>query len=261
MKNEELDRLFRQKLEQLEGQPSTQAWQQLEQQLQHKKQRKVWVYLSGIAASLLLLLGIWGSLEYSSSFIPAAPVAQEQEQEHGSDHKEEPAATTAPQSRDTEQPTTIAENETAEEEKQTPTQTTKPKDKAPRQAQTARADIPVNKPVQKATTPAAEPAELPQAETKPALINSLAETSQAALAKPATVIEPVIISYKADEDEISKQTVELAERKSKELTPKKVFGFLKKLKDNSSGSLAELREAKDDLLSLRLSRADFNRVD
>lgn len=81
MNNEELDRLFRQKLEQLEGQPSTGAWQQLEQQLKHKKERKTWFYFSSIAASFLLLLGIWAGLEYSSSFIPATPLAQEQHED------------------------------------------------------------------------------------------------------------------------------------------------------------------------------------
>lgn len=263
MKNEELDRLFRQKLEQLEGQPSTQAWQQLEQQLQQKKQRKTWFYLSSIAASLLLLLGIWGSLEYSSSFIPAAPLAHEQEPAQKKDKGQNTAVVTAPaqQPKEAQQLSTINGHEPAEKEKQTPTQTTGHKGKSSRQTQLARTGTAVKKPAQKTTPPAAEPVELPQAEAKTALINSLAEVSQEELTKPAAVIEPVIISYKADDDEINNKTVELTERESKGLTPRKVFGFLKKVKENSSGSLAELREAKDDLLSLRLSRVDFNRAD
>lgn len=152
----------------------------------------------------------------------------------------------------------MADHEASEQAEQHLVQIAENKDQAPRQVQNSRQASLSKKRTQKDAAPATEPMELPQAEAKTELFNLVAEATPAELTKPAAVIEPVIISYKADLEEPAEQALSLAEKENRELTPRKVLGFLKKVKENSSGSLAELREAKDDLLSFRLSRAEYN---
>jgi SepF-like predicted cell division protein (DUF552 family) len=268
MKNEELDRLFRHKFEQLEAQPTPQAWKQLQEQLQHKKKQKKWGYLSGIAASLLLLFGLWATLEYSSSIVPTSPLAREQE-------NKAPQAPAIPQESEAlaEQQTAIPstdeatgkENQSAHSAKSTSPKSTDNSNKPMRPAQNIQAKTPVQKPAQKpaqnavSTAKEAQPpiAELPRVESKPELINSIAEAgADIKIEEPSLLPEQVIIRYKADAEEEKPVLASIKQAEDKELSARRVMGFLKKVKENSNGSLAELREAKDDLLSLRFGRAN-----
>lgn len=267
MKNEELDRLFQQKFEQLEAQPTPQAWKQLEEQLQHKKKRKTGLYLGGIAASLLLLLGIWGSLEYSSTLIPTAPVAQEQEKTPSS-----PEAVQEPQVQHKEQaqaPLPMLKEENLKEENATRQQAEKSAktDKSLQLAEKTAAQAPVKSQGQKPVAVSlpeekqAQAPELPQIEPRTELSSSLPGASteisaNISLQSPALLSEQVIIRYQADPDEPKPAAEELAKADNKEISARKVMGFFKKVKESGNGSLAELREAKDDLLSLRISRAN-----
>lgn len=273
MKNEELDRLFQQKFEQLEAQPTPQAWKQLEEQLQHKKKQKTGLYLSGIAASLLLLLGIWGSLEYSSTLIPTAPVAQEQEKAPTS-----PEAVQESQVQPKEQvpaPLPMVKEENLNEENATRQQAgnSAKTDKSVQLAENTAAQEPVKSQKQKpmaVSLPEEKQAQapiLPQIEPRTELSSSLAAASTEISAdirsqSPALLSEQVIIRYQADPaepkpaEEPRPAAEELAKADSKEISASKVMGFFKKVKESSNGSLAELREAKDDLLSLRISRAN-----
>lgn len=264
MKNEEIDRLFRQKFEQLEAQPTPQAWKHLEEQLQHKKKKTKRGYLSGIAAGLLLLLGIWGALEYSSSIVPTAPLAREQEniapqapvipQESLNLAEQQTAIPSTEEATDKEKPST----HTA---KSTSTKSTDKSNKPIRPAQNIQAKTTVQKPAQTVVSTAKDPqpqiAELPRVENKPELINSIAEAgAEIKIEEPSLLPEQVVIRYKADAEEEKPALASIEQTKDKELSARRVMGFLKKVKENSKGSLSEIREAKDDLLSLRFGRAN-----
>lgn len=262
MKKHELDRLFQQKLEEMEVSPSRQAWQQLEGQLQKKSNGRRRFFLSGIAAAILLLLGVWGSFEYSLHFVPAAPVALEQE--NPVDANRTPAKENAPIIITTPKKQPIAKTET-----KTKSATAEPlKDrkasakllseskhtgeKSGRAARTTGQDA--NKTAKAMATKGTVEKEILLAKAK----SPLKEAIAAADLETITIIEQeiplpekVVIRYKADgmEQKQLSDTPGSGSMAKKEPAAGKIFGFLKKVKDNSSGGLAELREAKDELLS------------
>lgn len=263
MEDKELDRLFRQKLDNFESVPSSQAWQQLEQQLKHKQQNSAWRYLSGIAAALLLLLGIWGAFEWAPAAGPEVPMASEQQ-------KNLPVASTK-----TEREEPKEQQEFTKESKENIVTETSPalaRQSVPQQAIVATSGNTVksvNQPVKK-VKPLVEEAEtaiaattttekLPELELEP---KAIATESLAALeAVPELdLLEPeqetIIIRYNPAESSLAmaEAAPEAAETDEKQLSARKVFGFFKKVTNTGSNSLAELREAKNELLSLnRLS--------
>lgn len=264
MNDKELDRLFRQKLEPLEVTPSDRAWQQLESQLQHKKQKKGWFFLSGVAAAILLLLGIWGAFDYSRQLTPVEQMANSQTEES---HKAVPLAVEqeTPQPESTEAETARPSALAAEEASQSAVVS----EIAAASKQPEKEAAPVQKREQQQTAalaaaekpqPLEEEAELAIAsvESKPIEAHALAaNVPQPIIEEPLNLREEVVISYRADEEAVAiadiSQGIE-APAKEKELSARKILGFFKKVSNSSGAGLAELREAKNELLSLnRLS--------
>ena len=257
MKEHELDQLFKKKLEPLEVLPSRQAWQQLEGQLQKKNNGRRRFFLSGIAAGLLLLLGIWGSLEYGHHFIEEQQMAQEQDKPVDVNPTPVKENTRSSITTSQKQPTAKAETkakpaeaEPLKERKASAKLVTESKpagEKSGRQAQSSGQDA------NKAELAVAPKEEIPLASAKSPLKEVIAATGhQINMEQEISLSEKVVISYKADEKEqkLLTEAPDPGSTARNELRPGKIFGFLKKVKDNSSGGLAELREAKDELLSL-----------
>ena len=267
MNDKELDRLFSQKLDSMEVAPSGEAWKKLEAGLQHKKQKRLWFYISGVAAALLLLLGTWGAFEYSQQLLPAEQMA-------GSDYKpsEKQAPAPAQQQQVAQQKSTVettAETQTKEtiEEAAEPFALAQaPAEKEERQ----RRKSSVRTTVKQQAVPSAETQKQPavaaslpavEIESKPLQPQALAvNEKQPAVIEPLHLKEEVVISYRADEEPIAAGAIAQSEagpEKEKEISARKILGFFKKVTDTSGASLAELREAKNELLSLnRLSRPE-----
>lgn len=270
MKDKDLDRLFRQKIGDLHQEPTSHAWDQLEKQLQHKRGRKGWVNFSSIAASLLLLLGLWASFEYSTNFLPSDPLAQEKPKELPSEPEQ--ARKDIPQEPSTSvQEDLIAANEPKKEKPSAVNETLKKEDikeqaksekslKPVLEAQESAEKISVQKPlIKQAIEPeriAAENQVLPSiriAESVPTESRKDIEEKK----------ERVIIRYNAlDQGELTHQdlaqTKEDTAEEEKDVSARKIIGFLKKVKNGNAGNLAELREAKDELLSFRIGKPNTN---
>ncbi len=269
MNDKELDHLFRQKLDPVEVAPSADAWQQLEAGLQHKKEKKVWAHVSRIAAVIMLLLGSWGAFEYSQQLVPAEQMAKN-ENKAGTEINSLPLQEEVAQSTTTEEaaaPIQIAP--LPEEQKKAVAITDKPAEKAvPTQNH-----IPVRKAdlqqavaateEQKQEAPEAKAAVTPVVELNSKPLQALAANAeQVKIEAPIALKEEVIIRYQADEEPQSPAAIASAEPApdKKENSARKIFGFLKKVTDNSGTSLAELREAKNELLSLnRLAQNGLSR--
>ena len=267
MNDKELDRLFRQKLEPMEVRPSAGAWEQLEAGLQHKKKKRLWVYISQIAAAILLLLGSWGAFEYSQQFVPTEQLTK------GKDNSDS-RSTSAPVQLEVAQSKTIEESalpepisETVAEAAKTAVPPKAPAEKAERTRNStpvrakentqllASAPVPTSKNQTAGTT-------VPTVESKPLQTQALSGTlAQEGISEALPMKEKVIISYSADDEEPMTTTalaaVDTAPEKDKEISARKIIGFFKKVTDTSGAGLAELREAKNELLSLnRLSRPE-----
>ncbi|WP_017731589.1 hypothetical protein [Nafulsella turpanensis] len=252
MEDKDLDRLFRQKLETFEATPSSQAWQQLEQNLHHKQKRKAWHYLSGIAACLLLVFGIWGAMELSQPFNQAQQLATEEKEET-------PLTGTTPEAQKEE---IIKETFTKaipaiaeiEKEKPAPVATKSKADTKKKEKGTLQQADPLAASV---SHTAAAKDKLPdlQLEPKPLQIESLAEANaQPVIESPESAPEEIIIRYTPAEEVMAVASIEEEGTSSgeKELSARKLLGFFKKVTSNNN--LADLREAKNELLSLdRLS--------
>lgn len=264
MKDKELDRLFRQKLEPLEVTPSEEAWQQLESQLQHKKNKKGWFYLSGVAAALLLLLGTWGAFEYSRQLVPAeqmagskvgepkdtAPLAREQETPvQKSVEKTQIAEQASTLAKEVNPSAAIAQAPAAKEQAK---QQTAPAQKKEQQQALVTTEEPLQEkePTSKVVT---------AVEGMPIQTQALAGNIAIPLIEEALPLqEEVVISYRADEEPEAIAGISQAyTAPEKDKTARKILGFFKKVSDTSGAGLAELREAKNELLSLnRLSRPE-----
>ena len=59
MSSQELDKLFRDKLEELKKEPSTAAWSKVQGQMDNKGKKGMWFYLK-VAAAILLLISFAG---------------------------------------------------------------------------------------------------------------------------------------------------------------------------------------------------------
>lgn len=267
MNNQELDRLFRQKFDDLREEPSPQAWQQLQNQLQQKKGRRFWGYFSGIAASLLMLFGIWAAMEYSQAIPPAERIVQSNQPE------------------EVNQPHQIAEEvvqqDTSSEKKETPLLSkTKQENEMVAKKEVKEAVAPVETPPSASVlaqsteraparrapkkSVAAQASELEVMESPKPKSSLIAEATPDSLpAQANSPKESIIIRYNAadapeqalaQKDEVDKS--EDKKEKGKEISARKIIGFLKKVKTNGGENLAELREAKDELLSFRLGKAD-----
>lgn len=272
MNDKELDRLFRQKLEPMEVPPSAGAWQQLEAGLQHKKQKqkKLWAYVSGIAAALLLLLGTWGAFEYSQQLFPAEQMA-----ETNSSPGTTGTTATPPQQQELAQQKHTRAPEEAEKMKEVTEDKTKavaaeqvPAKKVVRQKR----NLPVGTETQSQTLAVTElqDQEVQKASLPTEAIESKAMESEALAVKRTPKIleesfplmEEVVISYRADEEPdatsaLAATDIEAEPAREKEISARKILGFFKKVTDNGATGLAELREAKNELLSLnRLSRPE-----
>jgi hypothetical protein len=268
MNDKELERLFRQKLDPMEVTPSAEAWQQLEAGLQHKKEKKISAYISRVAAVALLLLGSWGAFEYSRQLAPVEQIAKkenkpdiettsiplQEEVAQSKTHQEvvTPKKITIP----TEEPAKAVAFTEAPAEKAEPGKKYSP---APLEQQPAFAST--EKQEQENIT-ATVPVSV--VDYKPLQAQALAaNTAQIAVDEPIALKEEVVIRYYADEEPATNAAVAAIEptpEKNKGTSARKIFGFLKKVTDNSGNSLAELREAKNELLSLnRLAQSGSGR--
>lgn len=272
MNDKELDRLFRQKLEPMEVTPSAGAWQQLEAGLQHKKQKqkKLWAYVSGIAAALLLLLGTWGAFEYSQQLLPAEQMA-----ETNSNPGTTGTTATTPQQQELVQRKHPQEPEEAvkikeitEDKTQAVAAEQDPAKKVARKKQ----NLPEGTETQPQALAVTEPQrqEVKKASLPTRAIESKAMESEALavnetpkiLEESFPLMEEVVISYRADEEPdattaLAATDIEAEPVREKEISARKILGFFKKVTDNGATGLAELREAKNELLSLnRLSRPE-----
>jgi hypothetical protein len=257
MNDKELDRLFRQKLDPMEVTPSAGAWQQLKAGLQHKKEKKVWVYISRVAAVVLLLLGSWGAFEYSRQL---APVEQMAKKENKPDIEtisiplqEEVAQNKTPQEVVTPKQITIPTEEPAKAVATTesPAEKAEPKKRnSPFRVKQQEAFASAEKQPQENKT-----ATIPVSvvDNKPLQARALAANTPQVVDEPIVLKEEIVIRYYADEEPEMNTAIAAAKpapEKRKENAARKIFGFLKKVTDNSGNSLAELREAKNELLSL-----------
>jgi hypothetical protein len=269
MNDKELDRLFRQKLDPMEVTPSAEAWQQLEAGLQHKKEKKIWAHISRVAAVVLLLLGSWGAFEYSRQLAPVEQMAK-------NETKPDLETTSLPLQEE------VAQSKTSQEVV-TPKQITIPTE-APAKA-VAFTEAPAEKaePGKKYPPAPLEEQQLAFASTEKqeqenitatvpvSVVNNkslqapalAANIAQITVDEPIALKEEVVIRYYADEEPATNAAVAAIEptpEKNKETSARKIFGFLKKVTDNSGNSLAELREAKNELLSLnRLAQSGSGR--
>ena len=252
MEEKDLDRLFRQKLDNFEATPSSQAWQQLEQSLQHKKERKVWPYLSGIAASLLLLMGIWGGMELAQPATPEKPLAAE---ETG-----KPAVAAVPSAAIQESkplPTAVAEAGEASSKSVPRKAAAEIKVPAPvKSIKKATVDQKPSSQVAFSKTPVPAVEKLPELEleSKSFQAQSLAALEvKVKIERPEPEYEEVVIRYAPNEQEaIAVADTKTSPSEEKDLSARKLLGFFKKVTNNNT--LADLRDAKDQLLSLdRLS--------
>lgn len=271
MNDKELDRLFRQKLDSMEETPSAGAWQQLEAGLQHKKQKqkKLWAYVSGIAAAFLLLLGSWGAFEYSQQMLPAEQIAETSSNDGTTTTAPPPPQQELTQGEQMEKPVETKEVREAAENKTV----TAASDQAPaKKIEPRKRNLPVRTETQPQALAIMEPqnqdvqdAPLPTETMDSKAINREAlavnETPKI-LEESFPLMEEVVISYRADEEPdaptaLAAADLEAAPAREKEISARKILGFFKKVTDNSGAGLAELREAKNELLSLnRLSRPE-----
>ena len=261
MKDEELDRLFKQNSELFRAEPSPQAWQQLEQGLQQKRGKKIWFYLSGVAASLLLFMGLWLSADYSSQLIAPESAGLQQEK----------------------RPTEVARiesDETLKEEKQEPApgganthheQKEEKINQAPRKkvapAKSPKSNTPgavaAHKQSRKEETAAflAFETELPELENRAAHPIDVPEPKlqpYKALAQVSDESEDIIIRYSSEGNEGSDLAAAPGDiasiQEERGLSARTVVGFLRKVKENSSDGLSDIREVKDQIFSLRMGR-------
>lgn len=269
MKDKDLDRLFRQKLEEFEQKPTPPAWEQLNTQLKQKRRGKGWVFLSGIAASLLLLAGLWASFEFSSHIIPADPIAQEDREKIYSAPPQESknVLQDSSASAGAEEPHTGTKNKESETEvaviqKEINNDKTKELPDLEKTEKAASLREPVNKfAEQKAlAVQTLNPAEQTKTEIKAVADQLLTESVPAEIKMvPEVKKEKIVIRYNSlDQHELkgqpSEQIAQEAPQEDNDLSARKIIGFLKKVKSNNSGNLAELREAKDELFSFRLGK-------
>ena len=274
MEEKDLDRLFRQKLDTFEATPSSQAWQQLEQNLQPKKERKVWPYLSGVAACLLLLIGIWGAMELGAPANTTGPMAIEE--------TPSPNFAAAPAEKAQQNPgfaNAIAEapeaksknsKSTGEEEETlaSPIQASKESARAKQTAHYLAQQSTPKQAVGEAVNIASVHQQLTESQTTNSPTKTLPELSREPLQPKNITIAEVnveeVISLPEEEKIIihynpgSKNTITMASaekaasNEEKEFSGRKLLGFFKKVTNNNT--LADLRDAKDQLLSLdRLS--------
>ncbi len=260
MKEEELDRLFRQKSEMYRAEPSPLAWQQLEEGLQHKKKKKVWVFLSGAAAGALLLFGLWAHLEYSSTFIaPDAHISRKATPPEAPAQRDQELIETGDKA--------LAETEEREQKINPVEEEIKSFPQSPAaKAKSIQAVASVQQKKKESgstLTGSTDSPKLPLAENKPVQVPEPAEVvvemPELIAAAPENQAENIIISYSAA-DEINRNLPAApddplaSEQEERDFSPRAVAGFFKKVKENSSASLADIREAKNELLSFRSGR-------
>ena len=261
MKDEELDRLFKQNSELFRAEPSPQAWQQLEQGLQQKKEKKVWFYLSGIAASLLLFVGLWLSVDYSNQLITHESAGLQQENKQTEAARFESVETLKEEKQEQAQGVANIHNEQNKvkinqvpKKKAAPAKS--PKSNVPGAAATYKKII-----KEETAVPLAFETELPKLENKAAHPIDVPEQKlqpHKALAQVSDESEEIIIRYSSEGDEgsdLAASPGDLASiQEEKGLSARTVVGFLKKVKENSSDGLSDIREVKDQIFSIRMGR-------
>jgi hypothetical protein len=67
MKKHKLDKLFSDKLNDFENQPSAAAWERLEESLERKSQKQIWAWISIAASAMLVAFSSWYMLADSTS--------------------------------------------------------------------------------------------------------------------------------------------------------------------------------------------------
>ena len=262
MKDEELDRLFKQNSKLFRAEPSPQAWQQLEQQLQQKRGKRIWIYVSAVAASLLLFGGLWLSIDYSQTFMDLNSATIQQKNE-----KSEVAGIESEEIHQQEnlQPGKEKADPLIEQQEGKETQRPKQQHSTKSRKQTAPANSTIA--AQKRNTTGSTTERIALLPELPKLENKEAEAIVVADKKPnmpktlapiPEYTEDIIIRY-STEAEGSSELATAPEtpgsaQEDKGLTARTVVGFLKKVKENGSDGLADIREVKDQILSIRMGR-------
>lgn len=264
MKEHNIDKLFRQKLQDHSVTPTPAAWDKLASSLNTRRSRKRGGYYAATAAVVLLLMlawiGLWQNGDGNVLDQPQPAVAVQE--------KPTPPTTSSPVGADTtdvmDTPATTTEaiNEApaATPEMAAPAQlaaveTPKPKETAPQ--------LPTPSPVQEqqSVAQAATEQSLPEvsAETllaqeelpaAPASQGVELPTATEAISPPDPAMalansEQVVIRYDASTPD--------DENADRDNAPEKVFSLMKKVKKGEIG-LADIRKAKDNLLSGRLNK-------
>lgn len=256
MSSKELDKLFHDKLQGLEKEPSGYAWNRLEEKISNKRKPVVWAYLKVAAAILLLFtvsIVIW---KYSNH-------ADHDNHQQMADTENNTKATLENEplaiAKDDEQPSGAPKNKERTQAKNDVARVDNNRAKGPKNQAVSKSQLKQSKPLPGIKKP--EPAELADSENP--TYNKNKKEDNTATMKNQISEDQTGVTLEFDITDFEKSTMakteqgtqaagEVVENIDKEKGLNKVFAFVKDVKEDIK--LGELREAKNEILAFNFNK-------